>query len=557
MRRSGFSYHILFVCVAAAYVLPMTAYTGGWPRVRKSPPATADVVHTEDSIYKGRPVYADAPNPIEDSIHTDNSQYMKFIWKRIPGEASINYGKSNFSNEKPSFTKIVTLSMQEVLSRALEKDIELKSLSFSMTEFVRSKKNIYRSLFPTVTTSMGATRIFAAGETDTRSHDFSLTLDQVLYDQLSTSLSMQNFDLSLEEARLHMKKRRKNIEQQAVHLYLTILLAGEKLKNKRKEYELYEKFLQLMREEYKLGMRTMLDVIDTENSMLETELEMEELAAQNQILRKDLLNFIGLDGDVSIVLEDTLAGIFSSLFFDIDRTESFDQVYGYMLLNSDIVFNEEKMYLTALKNNFEIKKLKLNQRQNLLQQRLSSMQFLENISISYELDFAGEKFFPANTSHTIAVNVLVDFGVVASNVTVSDSSSESVKSASGTADSEVLGKLNFMNRGRTLRFQYYTTAEQIEQNKKSIRKQIETWNIRMKSLMKAYTIKQNQKELYLKNDELFQVQLEIGSAKQVDYLDFLISKNEFLIELEELRYSFIDHLWKLENILNRKLKHII
>jgi len=66
-----------------------------------------------------------------------------------------------------------------------------------------------------------------------------------------------------------------------------------------------------------------------------------------------------------------------------------------------------------------------------------------------------------------------------------------------------------------------------------------------------------QQELYLKNDELFRIQLEVGSAKQVDYLDFLISKNEFLIELEELRYSFIDHLWELENILNRKLKHIV
>jgi len=556
MRRSGFSYHILFLCVIWIQALPIAAYTGGYLRTSSLYPEKKSV-NMKDSAKKRMTEYVDTISPKEDSILADGSKHSKSKGKQLPKEVADNSERYVFLSEKPPFTKAVSLTMQEVLSRALEKDLELRGLSFSLTELLRSKKNIYRSLFPTLTTSMGTTHILSAGETDTRSYNFSLAFDQVLYDQLSVPLTLQNFDISMEEARLDLKKRKRNIEQQAVRFYLAILLAGERLKNKRKEYELYGKFLDLMKEEYKMGMRTMLDVIDTENEMLEAQLEMEELAAQNDILGKDLLNFIGLDGDIAVTLEDKLADIFSSLFFDVEQAESFDMVYEHMLLNTGIIFNEEKIYVTALKNDFEIKKLKLDQRQNLLQQRLLSMQFLENISISYELDFTGEKFFPANTSHTIALNVLFDFGVLATDVSIADSSSKSVKSASGSAESEVLNNLDFMNRGRALRFKSYTAAEQIEQSKKLILKQIDTWSIKMKSLMKAYTIKLNQQELYLKNDELFRIQLEVGSAKQVDYLDFLISKNEFLIELEELRYSFIDHLWELENILNRKLKHIV
>jgi len=557
MKRSGFSYHIFFLCVVGLYALPIPAYTGEWPWASKSSPEGEEQMLTEDSVNKEMMVHIDTLSPLEDSIYATGSMYTKSVGKRLHEEVSSNSGGSVFSSGRIPLTKTISLSMQEVLSRALEKDLEISGLSFSLTELTRSKKNIYRSLFPTLITSMGSTHILSAGETDTRSYDFSLTFDQVLYDQLSVPLTLQNFDLSMEGARLNLKKRRKNIEQQAVRFYLAILLAGERLKNKRKEYELYGKFLDLMREEYNVGMRTMLDVIDTENEMLESQLAMEELAAQNKILHKDLLNFIGFGTDVDIVLENDLADIFSWLFFDIERTGTFDAVYEHMLMSTYLIFNEEKMYMTALRNDFEIKKLRLDQRQNLLQQRLLSMQFLENISISYELDFTGEKFFPANTSHTVALNVLFDFGVLASDVSIADSSSKSAKSSSGSADSEVLNNLDFMNRGRALRFQSYAAAEKIEQNKKSIRKQIDTWSIRMKSLMKAYTIKQNQKELYLKNDELFRAQLEIGTAKQVDYLDFLISKNEFLIELEEPRYSFIDHLWELENILNINLKGII
>jgi len=114
----------------------------------------------------------------------------------------------------------------------------------------------------------------------------------MLYDQLSSPLMFKTFGISLEGSKLKIMKREKDVEQKAVNLYLGVLLGAERLKNKNEEYGLYGRLLELMRAEYRVGMKTMLDVIDTETDLLETELGLEELSAQQLILEKDLINMI-------------------------------------------------------------------------------------------------------------------------------------------------------------------------------------------------------------------------------------------------------------------------
>ena len=255
----------------------------------------------------------------------------------------------------------------------------------------------------------------------------------MLYDQLSSPLMFKTFGISLEESKLKIMKREKDVEQKAVNLYLGVLLGAERLKNKNEEYGLYGRLLELMRAEYRVGMKTMLDVIDTETDLLETELGLEELSAQQLILEKDLINMIGLESsNYRIELNSSAAYILSSLF-NLNDAVSFEDLYKYLLSMEDQIEDIDALYTIALRNDFGVKKMKLSLMQNRVKQKLLSIQFLENISLSYGIDFAGERFFPANTSHTFAVNFLLDFGIVSSDIKVTESSSEGFKAGSQEA----------------------------------------------------------------------------------------------------------------------------
>lgn len=448
------------------------------------------------------------------------------------------------------------LSLEDVLFYAQQKDPQLKTLSFSLKETVRSKKNLYRSLFPSVSTSFSTTNSLSIGEADTRNYAVGLTLEQVLYDQLSTPIKLKNFGITLEEARLKIDEREKAIEQKAVDLYLNILIGEEKLKNKRVELELYTKLLELMRQEHRLGTKTMLDVIDTERELLEAELALEELSARREILYKDLMNLIGFQTDVhTLVLKDDLNHILVSVL-SLKGVESFDSLYNQMQWLMQRYLDKDRLYSMARDNNFEIRKKRLALRQNSLKKKLLSIQFLENVSLSYKLGFTGERFFPANTTHTIAVNFLLDFGILSSEVSVSETTSESTKTRAQEAESELLESLDPLGAGRALRIEAYTAAKELEEIEKTLLKSIEVWIIKMESLRKTYAIQQKQKTIFAKNEELLETKLRLGEIKKVDYTEFLIKKNEFLIELEETKYNFISLIWELEDILTSKITEI-
>ncbi|MBA7613019.1 hypothetical protein ES703_20262 [subsurface metagenome] len=63
--------------------------------------------------------------------------------------------------------------------------------------------------------------------------------------------------------------------------------------------------------------------------------------------------------------------------------------------------------------------------------------------------------------------------------------------------------------------------------------------IKMNSLLKSYRIMLKQKDVFQKNEELFQIKLQLGEIKKIDCMDFLIRKNDFFIELEEMKYDYI------------------
>jgi hypothetical protein len=452
----------------------------------------------------------------------------------------------------------IVLGIDDVILRAQKRDLELKSLRFRLTELTRSKKNLYRSFFPTMQTTISGSNVVNVDDPDTKAYNVNVTLEQVLFDQFSTPILLQSFGLSLREAMLSLERREKDLVQKNVQLYLDILLTEEKLKNKHEELKLHKTYLVLVREENIVGYKTMLDVINAESELLQTELELEELAAQRRILLKDLRNSIGLDpqrGDILLV--NDFDHILSSLLFESDAPISFDQVIDMMSQYDFSLLDEGRLFHEAVFNDFEIAQLKLALAQNNLKKKLLAIQFLDNISLSYSVDFAGEQFFPANTTHTFAVNILLDFGLVSSDISVGRSRAESYRSRSSESASEILSDLNVRNRGRQLRFESYAAHERIENKQIELEKQIDVWLIKFASLLRQYELMKKREEVFEKNEEIFCLSVELGEAKRVDYLEFLIQKTNFLISKEIVKYDFVNLLWELESILNIKIVELI
>jgi hypothetical protein len=219
--------------------------------------------------------------------------------------------------------------------------------------------------------------------------------------------------------------------------------------------------------------------------------------------------------------------------------------------------NEDELYHTAVRNDFDIKKMRLSLNKNRVNQKLLAIQFLDNISLSYGIDFTGEKFFPANTTHTFAVNVLLDFGIVSSDVGVSRSSAENRITESRGAESEVLNTLYPISEGKYLKLESYQTLRKLEDAEKEILKSLQVWNIKMQNLLKTQIIKLKQRDSISKNEELFKLKLQMGEIKETDYMEFLIKKNEFLLELEEIKYDLIHLIWEFEDLFNIKFEDFI
>ena len=114
----------------------------------------------------------------------------------------------------------------------------------------------------------------------------------------------------------------------------------------------------------------------------------------------------------------------------------------------------------------------------------------------------------------------------------------------------MLESLDPVGEGRVLRIESYTTVQEIEDAQKEMWKRLEIWDIKINSFLKTYRIKLKQKDVFQKNEELFRIKSEIGEVKEVDYMDFLIKKNDLIIELEKAKYDYIDLIWELENVLN-------
>ncbi|MFW6139290.1 MAG: TolC family protein [Spirochaetota bacterium] len=453
--------------------------------------------------------------------------------------------------------KVLFLSLEEALSYARNNDLELKNLEFSFRELAGLKKNLYRSFFPSVSASLGRSRAVHVGELDTDNYYMGISLEQVIYDQLSLPVRVRRYGFSLKEAKVNIEKRKHVIKRDTTRLYLEMLLGRSKLENKKTEYQLYQDYLELMKQEYRLGMKTMLEVIEVEKTLLETQLQLEQLKEENRILYRDFLDILGLEQKACrVILDDDFKEIFFFLM-NMEIKKTLRDVYLQFMDISSGLIDYKSLYAIAQRRDPEIKKLKLDLVQKSLQKKLLSIQFLNNVSLSYEIGFSGEKFPPVNTTHIVGINLLLDFGIISSDISLSGSSSRELRSRSEESEYRILESLDLLGAREQLRITTYTTRGELEKYKKDLLKKIKVWTIKSRAMLRQFEIKLKQMDIFRRNHEIMKLQLELGKVKRIDYTEFCIMRTRLVIELDQLKHDFVRLLWELEEILNIRLCELL
>ena len=443
-------------------------------------------------------------------------------------------------------------------------DLELGKLKVSFRELLRSKANLYRGMLPKLKANISGSKSVLAEEADTSTYSFGLTLEQVLYDQFSGPIKIREYYNSIDNARIKIKQREKQIEADVTGLYLSIIFGERALVNSKEEIGLYEKLVELMGVEYRLGSKTLIDVVESEKKLLEAKLEREEMSQSKGIAYRDLVGLLDIDSEkVNIIFDHSIEKIYYRVFKDssinsVDSlVDSLKRHFGLSDLNNRDNKYRDVLYSKAMENDYGIKMLKVQLRNNELQRRLNNLLWLKNISVNCGASFSGDKFFPVNRTYTLGLDVLFDFGFFAPEVSVTGSKQSTGNTLTGTTESDLFNEAPMMNslvnRKRALNIKAHNLKKQLENRRKRLKRDIDVWLIRMNGLTNKYDIYSKQREVITKNESIILLKREIGELKDIEYLQFLIEKRDFNLKMDELSRDIIKLAWEFESITNMKI----
>jgi len=451
----------------------------------------------------------------------------------------------------------MVLGLEEAIYRALNTNLEIQDIKNSVKNLSRSRFDIYRSLLPTIETSFSGSRVISRGEEDTENYSVSFSLEQILYNQLKWPARFEALELKLEETELELSVREENLRRRIVELYVSIVFEQKNLNIRANEVKLYENLTELMRLEHELGSKTLLALVQTEKEQLELMLSYEKSIEGKRIKFIDLLHIVGLDETKRAVeLDYGMGGIYKVLFGDGVIMSSDDLIRSIDFISgSESV--EESLQEIAIDRDFILKKLKRELKQNRLQRELVRAAWLKNISLSYELSFTGEKFFPANTSHSIGINILFDFLFFSPLLSVNRSSLSYSKTraydiSTPVADSVVVG-----SPAKILQQKAQALNRKLQNRKKEIQKGIDVWLVRAKTFLKTNEIYEKREGIIERNGHLMEARMELGEIKPVDYTKFLIEKSNFALEVENLNFEAIRLAWELESLTSLRFGGIL
>ncbi|MEJ5274035.1 MAG: TolC family protein, partial [Spirochaetota bacterium] len=369
---------------------------------------------------------------------------------------------------------------------------------------------------------------------------------------------------SLRNISFHQNKieiKEKEIERNCINLYLSLLLMEEKIKSKKMEIELFSKMVKILEEEVNIGTKKPLDLIEGQQKLLESQIELQQLQEEYQLAIEDIYSIMKEpDRKKPVLFKEDLDSLFLFVILQSKNKDFQKQTIEdeNLLLNKLLLLENIKPILIskAFDNNLELKSLQLKILQIKSRLEIVKLLFLKNIQLSLGIAISGSTFPPVNISSNIIFGISIDFGIFSGGVNITENISPSSSSISSESSLSGFNSLVLPDNEKLLLIELKTTTEKYEQMKGNIEKELDSTIIQFHSRIQKYFLELSKKNVMEKKKDIIETQLKIGEIKQVDYFNYLKELNNFYLSLKEDKNSILSLIFKLMDITQCSLEEI-
>lgn len=250
----------------------------------KSELYAAEVEYSADSldIYKA-----------ETSVKKSKQSLISIINSRESYDSfDISVDKAELDNYEPVVSTESALIEQALNSRA---DYQAQKNSFAMSQLnMDMSKDKY---LPTASASVGTDYIYGKdleSEATARKFDYKLSLGlNWKVDLLADCNSVDKSKLALEHSRLSLESLTNSITSEVKTAYLTVKMQEQQLLQTRKHLELTKQNLELAEEMYRLGKKSLIEMVSAKNNYITAKQNNIDARYQYKIAYSELMKVIG------------------------------------------------------------------------------------------------------------------------------------------------------------------------------------------------------------------------------------------------------------------------
>ena len=382
-----------------------------------------------------------------------------------------------------------TYTLDNLISEGLKNSFDMQNEEFNLESAKTDVTTSYLTLLPSG--SLSANKSYSNDEWNLISSGFSMSQSVAWND--SRYFSITQTLKNKESANLSYIDRKKRFVFDLFSKYINVLKTQKNIEILKENYALQEKTTNRIKIKYKTGNAALLDVKQSEISLLSYNIEITDAESKLDNMRYDLFSFINIE-DKGKEFED--------IKIDVEN------------VNINNIFFKKNNTIKISQNNFE------NQKLSLLQQKLNLFPSLSfstsyNFGSTYPYDFLNFKRYQSSFSMGISFSYSI-FDIPFNN-------------------------LNYARSKRKLHLQYLTLGKSISDEK------IRFIHLKkdLRSLKKSYLLEKQKLTLAEDNFELAQAQFNLG---YISLLDFEQNKINLINSKLTFNNKYYDILTQIENL---------
>ena len=384
--------------------------------------------------------------------------------------------------------------LDDLIEIGLENSYDIKNQDLSHKNTISSLRSSWLGLLPDITANASAGKNIIKNETDwSRSSGISLSKSISWDDQTYFSIRLAN--INKKNSDLNMQNMKKYIAFNVFSKYISILEAQKSLQIQEKNLLLQKKITEQIQVQYDSGDKSLLDLKQSEISLLDYEIAVAEYENDLKKARKNLFLYLNIE----------------------DEGLEFSEP-DFVISDQEIEYSEN-IDIQTKRNDLKSSKLSLFQ---------DKLNFFPDLSLTFSYSYDNDSYFDFSNyddSHTLSLNAFYPISDLL----------ERRESYSRAKNNLKISEIDLQEKENDLKNDYENLLNDIQ------------------TLKKSYELYKEKKDLAAENLEMAQKQFQLGI---ISLLDFDRAKIDF--QNAELSYINKHYeLMRKQEEINFKLSHKI